>query len=49
LYYEASSGDIEATRKAVGHASISTTSIYITQRNDARKEAIEFMTSELNI
>lgn len=49
LYYEASGGDIEATRKAVGHANISTTSIYITQRNDARKEAIEFMTSELNI
>jgi len=49
LYYEASGGDIEATKEAVGHSNISTTSIYITQRNDARKEAMKFMTNGLNI
>lgn len=47
LYYEASGGDIKATCNAVGHADISTTSIYITQKNDSRKEAQNFMSKSL--
>ena len=47
LYYEASGGDIKATCEAVGHADISTTSIYITKKNDSRKEAQSFMSKNL--
>ena len=47
LYYEASGGDIKATCEAVGHADISTTSIYITKRNDSRKAAQNFMSQNL--
>ena len=47
LYYEATGGDIKATCDAVGHADISTTSIYITQRNESRKEAQNFMSRSL--
>lgn len=49
LYYEASGGDIKATCEAVGHADISTTSIYITKRNNSRKEAQNFMSQNLKI
>lgn len=49
LYYEASGGDIKATCEAVGHADISTTSIYITKRNDSRKAAQNFMSKSLRI
>lgn len=49
LYYEASGGDIKATCEAVGHADISTTSIYITRRNNSRKEAQNFMSKSLKI
>lgn len=49
LYYEASGGDIKATCEAVGHADISTTSIYITKKNNSRKEAQDFMSKSLNI
>lgn len=48
LYYEASGNDIQATCEAVGHASIATTSIYISKRNDSRKQAMEFMGKNLN-
>lgn len=47
LYYEASGGDIKATCEAVGHADISTTSIYITKKNNSRKEAQNFMSKGL--
>lgn len=47
LYYEASGGDIKATCEAIGHADISTTSIYITKRNNSRKEAQSFMSKSL--
>ena len=49
LYYEASGGDIKATCEAVGHADISTTSIYITKRNDSRKAAQDFMSKGLRM
>ena len=49
LYYEASGGDIKATCEAVGHADISTTSIYITKKNNSRMEAINFMSKNLKI
>lgn len=47
LYYDATNGDIKATQEAVGHASISTTSIYLTNRNNARKDAMNFMSRNL--
>ena len=47
LYYEASGGDIKATCEAVGHADVSTTSIYITKRNNSREEAQNFMSKGL--
>ena len=47
LYYEASGGDIKATCEAVGHADISTTSIYITKKNDSREDAQRFMSKGL--
>ena len=47
LYYEESGYDIEATRRAVGHASIQTTSLYITKENDSREEAANFMSKNL--
>ena len=46
-FYKASGYDIEATRQAVGHASISTTSIYITRANNPRKDAVNFMEKNL--
>ena len=49
LYYEASGGDIEATRRAVGHESIATTSMYITRKNNAREDAANFMSKNLKI
>lgn len=49
LYYEASGGDIKATCEAVGHADISTTSIYITKRNDSRAAAQNFMSKNLRL
>lgn len=47
LYYEASGHDIEATRRAVGHADISTTSIYITTENNDREKAAKYMSKNL--
>lgn len=47
LYYEASGCDIKATCEAVGHADVSTTSIYITKKNNSRKEAQNFMSKNL--
>lgn len=47
LYYEASGHDIDATREAVGHCDIATTSRYIVQKNDNRMEAAKFMSSHL--
>lgn len=49
LYYEASGHDIKATCQAVGHANIATTSLYIVKGNDARKDAINFMSKNLKI
>lgn len=46
-FYKASGYDIEATRQAVGHASISTTSIYITRANNPRRDAVHFMEKNL--
>lgn len=39
--YERNGHDIEATRIAMGHESIATTSTYIKNRNDAKEKAIE--------
>lgn len=47
IYYKASGYDIEATRKAVGHSSVATTSRYITQENKPRKEAVQYMSRNL--
>lgn len=47
LYYEASGHDIEATRLAVGHENIETTSRYIAKDNSARKKAGKFMSDSL--
>jgi site-specific recombinase XerD len=49
LYYEATGGDIKATCEAVGHADVSTTSIYITKRNDSREGAQRFMSKGLQV
>lgn len=48
LNYE-QKGDIKAICEAVGHASIATTSRYITQRNNSRKDAQNFMANALKI
>lgn len=47
LFYEASGHDIEATRQAVGHKRIDTTSRYIASSNDSRKTASAFMSANL--
>ena len=49
IYFKASGNDIEATRRAVGHKSVITTGRYISNNNDPRKEAIQFMSSNLKI
>lgn len=49
LYYKESGNDIEATRQAVGHASIATTRRYIATENNARKDAASFMSGNINI
>lgn len=49
LYYEASGHDIKATCQAVGHANIATTSLYVVKKNDAREDAINFMSKNLKI
>jgi len=49
LYYQASGNDIQATCEAVGHSNIATTSIYITGRNESRKEAMKFMSKNLKV
>lgn len=48
LYYEASGHDIDATREAVGHTNVATTSRYIVRENNARAEAAAFMSSNLS-
>lgn len=47
LFYEKSGHDIEATRIAVGHQDISTTSIYITKNNKIRSYAANFFSENL--
>lgn len=47
LYHEQNGGDIEETRRAVGHKNIATTSRYIVKKNNAREEAMNFMSSSL--
>lgn len=49
LFYEASGGDIKATCEAVGHADISTTSLYIVKKNNSRADAANFMSKNLKI
>lgn len=49
LYYEQSGHDIEATREAVGHSSVVTTSRYIAKNNNCRKEATTFMADNIKI
>lgn len=44
LYYEKTK-DIEATRRAVGHANVDTTALYIKKNNKARKDAMDFMSA----
>lgn len=46
LYYDKTK-DIEATRRAVGHADVKTTSLYITMKNNPREDAAEFMSEGL--
>ena len=46
LYY-AETKDIVATKNAVGHSDIQTTSIYITEENNSRKEASDFMSNNV--
>lgn len=47
--YERNGYDIEATRKAMGHESVSTTEIYICDSDTSRDEAIATMVNVLNI
>lgn len=49
LTYEASNHDIEATRLAVGHSNVATTSRYIVQQNSARNIALNHMSNNLKI
>lgn len=49
LYYEASGHDLKATCEAVGHASVSTTSLYIVKRNNSRADAQNFMSKRLKV
>lgn len=46
LYYKETK-DIIATKNAVGHSDIQTTSIYTVEENNSRKEATEFMSKNL--
>lgn len=46
LYYQETK-DIVATKNAVGHSDIQTTSIYTVKENNSRKEATEFMSKGL--
>lgn len=46
LYYKKTK-DIEATKEAVGHSSISTTSLYITRSDNPRKKAATYMSKSL--
>lgn len=48
-YYEESGNDLQATCQAVGHADVSTTSRYITRKNNSRTEAMNFMSKNLKI
>ena len=46
LYYDKTK-DIEATRRAVGHSDVKTTSLYITMKNSPREDAAKFMSDGL--
>lgn len=46
LYYKKTK-DIEATKEAVGHSNISTTSLYITRSDNPRKKAASYMSKSL--
>lgn len=49
IFYQASGNDIKATSEAVGHANIATTSLYIVNKNNSRKNAANFMSSNLKV
>lgn len=48
IYYDATNGDIKATQEAVGHANVATTSIYLSKRNNARKDAMDYISKKLH-
>jgi site-specific recombinase XerC len=49
IFYQASGCDIKATSEAVGHSNIATTSLYIVNKNNSRKNAANYMSSNLTI
>ena len=54
IFYQASGCDIKATSEAVGHSNIATTSLYIVNKNNSRKNAANYiaanyMSSKLKI
>ena len=49
IFYQASGCDIKATSEAVGHSNIATTSLYIVNKNNSRKNAADYMSSNLKI
>lgn len=49
IFYQASGCDIKATSEAVGHSNIATTSLYIVNKNNSRKNAASYMSSKLKI
>lgn len=49
IFYQASGCDIKATSEAVGHSNIATTSLYIVNKNNSRKNAANYMSSNLKI
>ena len=49
IFYQASGFDIKATCEAVGHSNIATTSLYIVNKNNSRKNAANYMSSNLKI
>ena len=49
IFYQASGYDIKATSEAVGHSNIATTSLYVVNKNNSRKNAANYMSSNLKI
>ena len=49
IFYQASGYDIKATSEAVGHSNIATTSLYVVNKNNSRKNAANYMSSNLKV